>query len=692
MSASLASIFNPGGLLSGALPSYESRPQQLEMAQAVADCIRTSSHLLVEAGTGTGKSLAYLVPFILWAVENEKKVLVATYTKTLQQQLVEKDIPLLRRALAVDFRHALCLGTQNYLCPRRLRQTKEVGLFTTRKEVEQFQALGKWAKETHAGLVRELDFEPSPGLWGQVSRETDLCLAKECQLYDESFYWKARRQQQKAHILVANHHLFFANLTAAGNVLPRYDAVVFDEAHNLEAVASAYLGLEVSNHSVHYLLDRIWGRRSGGLLKSLGGIPVEVKAEVESLVSECRDAVEDLFENAWQRVGNRFSATRVRERGFVANVMEQPLRRLVQELRRSVKWVAGPAEGNERLEPTTSPSLEDSGEFQVEERKAELEAFVGRIEQLQSNLTSFLSQEVERSVYWVEASAGARQTRITFRSAPFDLSELLQANLFDVMAPIVLTSATLTHGNSFGFMQQRLGLEKATTVSVGSPFNFQEQVLLYVANDLPEPGPGRSDAEQAAIQRAADLVRASGGRAFVLCTSHRMVQQCADQFEEQLPQYRLLRQGDMPRDRLLELFHEDVGSVLVGTSTFWQGVDVPGEALECVVIVKLPFAVPDDPLVQARMEFLQSQGLDPFSDYQVPQAVLQLRQGFGRLIRHRSDFGMVALLDPRVVTKRYGRAFLNSLPACQSTNSLEEVTTFFARHRAERGNGNAPGE
>jgi len=689
MFLNLDEIFAPGGGLSRALANYESRPQQVEMAKAVARAIEERSHLLVEAGTGTGKTLAYLIPFIVWAVENSKKVLISTYTKTLQQQLIEKDIPLLRRALSIEFRHALCLGTQNYLCPKRLERVQEIGLFENREAVAHLKQIQKWARWTETGLRQELDFEPDAELWNRLCCESDYCRTLNCREDERSFYWKARRVQLAADLLVANHHLFFANLAAAGNVLPKFDAIVLDEAHNIESVAAEFLGVEVSNTGIHYLLDRIFGRAGGGLVATTPHLPQELVEKIGKATAECRWAADEMFQNLLARIDMAKPTYRIREAGFIENLLEQPLLRLQSALDDARKLLED--SGCESEVAGESRRSKKRAVMSGREMAEELSVCAERLHTLRQNLHSFLAQESDESVYWVEVAHGHRTMRVSLHIAPVDISATLQAEVFDRFAPVVLTSATLTHNHSFQFIQQRLGLfaddgrSMVRTATVGSPFDYREQALLYIADDLPEPRAGGGDFEQAAVERALQVVKASGGRAFVLCTSHQMVNRCAQYFAAEDLGFKVFCQGDKPRERLLEDFNQNIDSVLIGTQTFWQGIDIPGEALQCVVLTKLPFAVPDDPLIEARMERLQEQGRDPFYEYQVPHAILLLRQGFGRLIRHRDDFGVVAILDPRIVRKPYGRLFFASLPDCRQTTSLEEVARFLHERRNSRG-------
>ena len=700
--ADLEKIFGHGGALTSGSSiegrAFEERPEQRAMALEIQAAIEERAHLLVEAGTGVGKSYAYLVPFILWAVREKKKVLIATHTKALQQQLVERDLPFLRDLLSshldTSFRWSLCLGTGNYLCPRRLAKAEIGGLFASSDEVAELQAINAWARQSKTGRSIDLPFDPTGSLWAQLNRESDLCLGRACPQYEQSFYYIARREAEKAHILVANHHLLFAHLAAGGNsagaILPSFDALVIDEAHTAEDVASSYLGLEVTNLGVAKLLESLHHRRSGRTALSAASFKVSDKLERELVeaVDEARGATEQFF-GAVQRAmnldaGKTFSV-RARKPLDVEHALDEPLNRVQRILGDARR--AAEAGGDEAL-------------------MRELDGFSTRCDGLRVNLREVLLQSRPEHVYWVamqpragERGGQSRVPRLSLHGAPIEIAQAMRKTVFDSIRPVVLTSATLTTGADFSFLRSRLGLadldeaeaeieepeaekkpERAPvrTLSLGSPFDFERNALLYIAGDLPDPSNLRYF-EEAAMKRAARVVEATSGRAFVLCTSFRMVESTARLLREKLPQsIRVLAQGEGARGPLLENFRRDVSSVLVGTTSFWQGVDVPGESLSCVVLMKLPFAVPDDPIVQARVEKLKEHGRNPFAEYQVPQAVMMFRQGFGRLIRSREDRGVVAILDPRIVSKPYGRTFLDSLPPCRRTEDVEDVRDFFA--------------
>ena len=638
-------IFGETGMIARAMNvSYEHRPQQIEMAGAVEQALGAKAHLIVEAGTGVGKSLAYLVPAIIWARSENQRVVVATYTKALQQQLVDKDLPFLKKALG-DFRYALCVGGENYLCLRRFDQLRMADLYE-QNEVGALNRIFEWSTSTRTGLRSDLDIEPSAALWGKACRQADLCFGKDCSYYRDCFYQKAKSVEQQAHILVANHHLFFADMATGGNVLPFHKAVIFDEAHQIEDVATDYLGVEVSNASVRYLLDTLLSQRTRkGLLTRVRSQGHEVQI-LRGMVDGLRVIADNFFLNLHPFV-QKEPVLRVRRKDFVPDILSEPL----LELRDALLEL----------------------EAETHEEELEVKAFASRAQTLASAVRMNLAQKEDGFVYWAERE----NTRYRLVASPIDVAETLREELFGKKDTVVLTSATLSAAGTFTYICNRLRLDAPTELLLDSPFDFEQQAMLYIAAGL-------DDQQAAGYQEKFDeelqgVLAVTKGRTLVLFTSYGQLRKSAETLRKNLPELGILCQGEMPAYRLVEQFKAVPNAVLLGTASFWQGIDIPGDALQCVIIAKLPFAVPDDPIIEARMELLKN----PFFEYQVPQATLLFRQGFGRLIRTKTDKGAVAVLDSRIMTKNYGKSFLKSIPKCRITDERNEFRKFFERLRSE---------
>lgn len=617
---------------------FEQRPQQLKMAEAVGNALDTKKHLIVEAGTGVGKSLAYLVPAVLWAREGNRRVVVATYTKALQQQLVRKDLPFLKKVLG-DFKFALCVGGENYLCLRRFDQLRMHDLFE-QAERDPLNRLFEWSTRTRTGLRTELNIEPPPGLWAKACRQSDLCFGKECPSHKDCFYQKAKQFEHQAHILVANHHLFFADMATGGNVLPHHKAVVFDEAHQIEDVATDYLGLEVSNFSVRYLLDTLLSRRTHkGLLTRLT-VRSEELLDAQGMIDEIRMQAENFFLNLGDLL-RKEPLLRIRKKSIVPDVLSGQLAALKDSLL--------------------------SLKVETYEQEQEVKAFAARAHGLATAVKRNLSQDLDGYVYWAERdNKGLRLV-----ASPIEIAETLRTSLFGKYETAILTSATLSAAGSFAYIKGRIGLDVSAELLLDSPFDFKRQTMLYVSQDMDDQQ--AADYQDKFDKELKAILSVTRGRTLVLFTSYGHMRKTAETLRRDLRDIAVLCQGEMPAYRLVELLKSSPDAVLLGTASFWQGIDVPGDALQCVVIAKLPFAVPDDPLVEARMERLKN----PFFEYQVPQATLLFRQGFGRLIRTRNDTGAVAVLDSRIMTKNYGRWFLKSIPECRVTDKMDEFKKFF---------------
>ena len=656
---SIASILGPDGSIARRLSNYESRPQQLAMAGAVAEAIAEKHHLMVEAGTGVGKSFAYLVPAILAAAANvkENKVVIATHTISLQEQLVHKDIPFLQKVMPCAFSAVLVKGRSNYLSLRRLRGAQQrIGmLLSEQSDVQQLQRIGRWSRQTQDGSKSDLDFLPHPSVWDLAESDSGNCLGRRCPDYNKCFYFKARRLMFGANVLVVNHALFFSDLAlrrAGASLLPDYKTVILDEAHTLEDVASEHLGLKVGRGSVDYLLNKLYNHRTRrGLLSSFGSADAVKQVEVT------RTCADQFFRAvmAWAARQPRASAARgvprpasdtvrVRETNIVADSLSEELRKL-------------------------STFLSDLSANLDEEVKVEFTSVAERCLAVAEEVKQWLGQLLPGQVYWVETGTEQGQ-RAALASAPIDVGPALREHLFDKVPTVVLTSATLSIGgrNGFSFFQERLGLQQGKTLQLGSPFNYREQAELHLFRRMPDPSADPQGYDEAVIARIPEYVARTRGRAFVLFTSYQMMQKAVGRLRGPFAAQglTLLSQSDgLPRSQMLERFRNTTGAVLFGVDSFWQGVDVAGDALSNVIITKLPFTAPDKPILAARQEAIQAAGGQPFIDYQVPQAVIKLKQGFGRLIRTCTDTGMVVIFDPRVLTKGYGKTFLQALPSCR---------------------------
>ncbi len=638
-------IFSPEGLLATA-SNYEYRAEQQQMAREVAHTLENGGHLVVEAGTGVGKSLAYLIPAALFAVRNKRKAVISTHTIALQEQLIYKDIPLIQKMLPVEFEAALLKGRNNFLCGTRLDRalTQATDLFTTEQKME-LERIHEWSLTTRDGSLSDFVEQPDYSVWEEIRSEDHVCTQKICAKNPRCFYQALRRRVIGADIVILNHALLFNLLggvdeqegRSSGLLFPN-DFVIFDEAHTVEDVASKHIGMEISQMGLRRSMQRLYNPRTKkGIFQAMKNGPA--CSVVAELMPKSDSFFEEVAEKCLFKRGREF---RVREAGIAdASVLSDGLARLTE----FIKIQAGKEED--------------------EVRKNELQDAATRLRDARLGIEDFLRLEQEDHVYWVE-QAGRKEQFCNLRAAPIDLAETLRRMLFRDNNCTVMTSATLSVGSeNLNYFRKRVGAVDARAMQIGSPFDYKKQMQLHLVKKMPEPrDPGYDAALEKWIAHFADQSKA---RAFVLFTSYQTMRTAAQALEAHFAErgWQLLVQGSgMPALRMVQEFRENPHSVLFGVDSFWSGVDVPGDALSNVIITRLPFVAPDHPLTEARLDAITAEGGRAFEQYSLPEAILKLRQGVGRLIRTKSDSGMIVILDSRILTKPYGRAFLRALPEC----------------------------
>jgi ATP-dependent DNA helicase DinG len=647
-------IFGRNGLIERHHPDYEHRPGQLAMAQAVAEALDQRHHLLVEAGTGIGKTLAYLIP----AIATGRRVIVSTGTKNLQEQIYYKDIPFLQAILPRKFKATFLKGRSNYVCLNRLKRAESSPVLDGLEEMDYFDLVNKWAYESQTGDRAELTELPEKvSFWRHIDARSDICVGQKCPSFESCFITKARQAALESDVVIVNHALFFADLALRdkewGQVLPDYSAVIFDEAHQLEDIAAQYFGASVSSYQIDDLL---------GDISRLVLTDVDASREITKATAR----VSTMADNFWLS----FSGPSPRSSAFFDEGRSVLRQDMFVRKHRNGEYEATPAGECYGALKAAMERLKAALQV-VKSAPPEMEAMLRRVEQILFDLEFIVGADDELFVYWLER----RGRGVFLQATPIDASGILNDRLFSQVETVVLTSATLTSAGSFDFIRSRLGVDQAAELIAESNYDYQRQSLLYLPPKMPDP----RDAgfQQAAANEIAAILNASQGRAFVLCTSYSQMKALREMVEFKVD-FPILMQGEGSRSGVLDKFRSTPNAVLFATSSFWQGVDVRGEALSCVIIDKLPFAVPSDPVIGARQRYIDSHGGNSFNGYSVPSAIIALKQGLGRLIRSATDRGVLSILDPRIVTKGYGQQFLKSLPPSRLTRKIEDVERFFA--------------
>lgn len=642
----LHQFFAPGGMLSQAHPGYEFRRGQLEMAEAVEQALAERRHLVVEAGTGTGKTLAYLLPVI----RAGKRVVISTGTKNLQEQLFFKDVPFLESLLG-PLRVTYMKGRNNYLCRQKLYDLTSQPVLNGLEEIEQYRHIAEWEQHTETGDRAELSQLPeSAPLWHKLDARSDRCTGMKCPQFSRCFLTEMRRRAADSDIIIVNHHLFFADLAirqatdgaGAGSIIPEFHAAIFDEAHELEDVAGSYFGVTVSNV------------KFDELARDVEFTLREKNALTPSILQAC----------AFLRERSQFFFSLVPQRGTESRFAFDSRAEFLEE------------NGDEYESLIRGLTRLGSELDAIREKPEETFSLMRRAEELKAQLAFILESRDRNTVFWIERRAARRGTQqnVFLQATPIDVSQILRKALFEGLDTAVLTSATLAVSGGFDYIRRRVGMDHARELVVQSHYDYARQALFYVPPDVPDPR--SQDFARKATEVVRRVLECSKGRAFCLFTSYAAMHDIYERLLGELD-YPMLLQGSAPKNALLEEFRITPNAVLFGTSSFWQGVDVQGEQLSCVIVDRIPFAVPSDPVVAARVNAINADGGNAFFDYQVPSAVITLKQGFGRLIRSLKDRGVVVLLDNRIRTQRYGKVFLDSLPPYKRTTDIQDVEFFF---------------
>ncbi len=696
MIETLQKILSPDGALSRLITGYEIREPQQKMLGDVVEALDTNKIAIIEAGTGVGKSMAYLLPSLLWAIKHKERVVISTNTITLQEQLLNKDIPLAQKSLGSRIKAVLVKGMSNYLCMRKLEEAKLEKRTLPDNEHEQLSHIEDWAELTVDGTLSDLTITPSYHVWEKVCAEADTCSFRKCPHYDNCHFFRARKEADTAQVLISNHSLLFADLALReqnqeGGLLPDYRRVVLDEAHRIEDAATSFFADRISYISLMRLMGRLGTDRQGKLavLKDrvmfhyakqtpnavvpiLSRLNIDIPALRRDLQSHLANFFTALIAFAKKQQGDGEIKLRLLPSHYASRSWKEEMIPLTSAaIDGGKKYLQSANQLLTELINIDDPQLQEK----TESSRLEIQALLNRLAQGMETIEAIMLKECPRDrVRWIETNTLKSSTNVHLIQAPLEIGELMARNLFNPFETTILTSATLSTNKNFQYFRERIGLTKEylddpeiIERQYQSPFDYPNQAKLIIPQDIPDPqDPLFFDQAVIAIWEA---IKASRGNAFVLFTSYGMMEKCAKALREQLQKHRfpLFKQGSTSRKEILEQFKSTNYSVLFGTDSFWEGVDVAGDALRCVILVKLPFRVPSEPLMQARTEHMKDKGLDPFRNYHLPSAIVKFKQGFGRLIRHKKDRGCIICLDSRLITRPYGKQFLNSLPPCNSS-------------------------
>jgi ATP-dependent DNA helicase DinG len=656
-------------LLKTHLPSYEVRKQQYDMVMKILDSLFKNKKLVIEAPTGVGKSVGYLIPTIFFKIENllNSRIIVSTYTKTLQQQLLNKDLPLVEKIVKDIFGQELnfcCLyGSENYVCLHKFVELQSLELLSNEEKML-VEEISDWLKITETGCLEEIAIRPD--FWEEINREPDLCRNKNCSFYKKCFYFKNLDRAKSADVVVVNHHLFFANIIHSYKLLPKQnkdleDIIIFDEAHNLEEVALQWLGASIANTQIKFLCKQIYNpKKNRGLVKQLKSLPESWKNNLILAVKNVTAANGQFFSELITKLPQK-SEVRVFEPNIVEDSLTPALSELLGVLKSGINF-----------------SKDELEEFK-------LKSFANRVINFISIINLWLKCEDKNFIYWVETEYLSRGTKIVLNITPLEIAKDMQEKVYCEYDKIIFTSATLSVNKSLDFFKKSVGLlpkvcdyNEIEEMVLDSPFDFESNVILYLPQSVPDPKNEEKDYRKLVSETIKEMIKITSGNTFVLFTSYEMMRWVFEQIKnfDEMREYNILIQ-EGAKYKLLEKYHSVTNPVLFGVETFWQGVDIPGEKLVSIIIPRLPFDVPQHPVIEAKLEKIKLDGGDPFKEYSLPNAIIKLKQGFGRLVRRKTDWGIVTIIDPRIKTRWYGKYFLNSLPKCKVVNDVETIKNFY---------------